>query len=684
MEELKKENASLKAKLQSLSTCSLCRRSLEFVATRGDDSLSALSGSTTSSDPKEPLDDQDFAGDDLTSRFSQVSLESMRTTYLGPGSSFALADNVIALKEKYLGPPSLIHSRRALFWDMLPASQWEKEAYAIRPLYIYPENDLISSLLKLYFANVHPTIPILHRPSFERSVAEGLHLTDTEFGGTLLSVLAIASRVDPLRVVCLLELFTDFKSSQYSNDPRVFVESDVSGLSSGWRFANQIRILPKSYQPTIHEVQMYCLLNLFMLGTSMPQVSWMYLGLGIRCLLQHGEHRRKPGNRKPNSEDELWKRAFWVYVALERMLSICMGRPAGLHTEDYDLELPLEVDDEYWDSGFTQPVGQPSQLSYFVILLRLFEILGDFMRRLYGSRKSKIRMGWDGPDWEQRTVSEFDSGMNEFLDSIPPHLRWDPKNPPEGTFFDQSAILHITYHYVLIAIHRPYIQKKTLLSATSLSLCASAARTILHTADIWLTRLQRIPLPSLINPVFISGIILVLNMLKTKRAGLPNNKDLALLATAMEILKFAESRLQPIGRLCELLRELWFLDGPLPLNNPPNKDLIPVGTGLLSEGVSWSPPSNGSAEDRSQFAQSFWNESDQTLVLGPGMSIEQLLAEPLDSMMGILNDELMSTSRTVSTDNVPTIDHWNAYLENFIHDPGANTNSFSSSGTQGR
>jgi hypothetical protein len=44
--------------------------------------------------------------------------------------------------------------------------------------------------------------------------------------------------------------------------------------------------------------------------------------------------------------------------------------------------------------------------------------------------------------------------------------------------------------------------------------------------------------------VFVSGIILVLNLLATKRAGLllGKNEDLRLVATAMEMLKFTESR----------------------------------------------------------------------------------------------------------------------------------------------
>jgi hypothetical protein len=41
----------------------------------------------------------------------------------------------------------------------------------------------------------------------------------------------------------------------------------------------------------------------------------------------------------------------------------------------YDTEPPLQVDDEYWDQGFTQPPGKPSQLSYFVCDLRLCEVI---------------------------------------------------------------------------------------------------------------------------------------------------------------------------------------------------------------------------------------------------------------------------------------------------------------------
>jgi hypothetical protein len=102
------------------------------------------------------------------------------------------------------------------------------------------------------------------------------------------------------------------------------------------------------------------------------------------------------------------------------------------------------------------------------------------MRKLYGSKESKKMMGYDGPEWEQRAVAELDSAMNGFVDSIPLHrtsqhfedffelpfvhpVRWDPENPPGGTFFDQAATLQIVYNHILIAVRSRFIYRLILL-----------------------------------------------------------------------------------------------------------------------------------------------------------------------------------------------------------------------------
>ncbi|KAK6984232.1 fungal-trans domain-containing protein [Favolaschia claudopus] len=570
LEQLQKENQDLKHKLaSSSSTCSVCSQRLDR---RDTDAPTPTRDASVGSPPvEEPSDDTGLSANELAARFSQFSLTTTKFDYLGEDSSFVLAGQASVMKEKIYGPSQTNHFRRPYFWQVLP---WEKETLDARPHYVFPAPDLIDSLIHLYFTNVHPTLPLLHQPSFRRDVARGLHFRNLDFGGVLLMVLAVASR--------------------YSRDPRVFAMSGVS-LSSGWNFASQVQVLNKHGEDnTIHEVQMYCLLALFKYGTSMPHSIWLYTGLGIRCLQQRGVHRRKPTTAS-KLEEELWKRALWSLMVIERNTCLFVGHPIGLHVEQYDFDLPLEIDDEYLDQDLEQPPGKPSQLSYYVCMLKLCEILGDVLRRLYDSKKAKIQLGWDGPEWEQRTVTELDSRMNRFLDDIPLHLRWDSQNPPKGTFFDQSATLHIVYNYILIAIHRRYIQHpSSSQSIPSLSICANAARAIVHTADIWITELQRLPLPLIYIPVFVSGVVLVLYALATRRTGirLERNQDLARVATALKMLKFTESRMQPAGRHWELLRELWLLDGPPPLYNSPSSSTASESSALDASFINMNSSNN--------------------------------------------------------------------------------------------
>jgi hypothetical protein len=51
----------------------------------------------------------------------------------------------------------------------------------------------------------------------------------------------------------------------------------------------------------------------------------------------------------------------------------------------YDVEYPLDVDDEFWDTGdpatdFVQPSDQPSKISVFVCLLKLVKVIARSMK----------------------------------------------------------------------------------------------------------------------------------------------------------------------------------------------------------------------------------------------------------------------------------------------------------------
>ncbi|KAK7023129.1 Zn(2)-C6 fungal-type domain-containing protein, partial [Favolaschia claudopus] len=508
---------------------------------------------TPASSPSASQDDN-LTNDELAERFEQFSFDSMKNRFFGSSSGFMLVKSAISIKEEFLGRPLVTQFRRPEFWKLRP---WEVPPHEEDvPRYVYPETDLILALVDLYFININQIFPLLHRPSFQRSVEEKLHVEDHRFGALLLAVLAVGSR--------------------YSDDPRVFVEGSESKLSCGWDFFNQVQTVRKSLfdEPSIYEVQRYFLLSVFTMATSSPQACWLYVGLGMRFLQERGEHRRKREGNTVTLQDELWKRAFWCLLCLDKTICAFVGRPSAVHVEDYDVDLPLEIDDEYLEhpdpkQAFKQPPGKPSLITFFICHIKLCELLGSTLRRMYASHKSRVLLGLVGPEWEQRTVAELDSAMNEFTSSIPSHLSWDPNR--SGVFFDQSAVLYTMYYSLQISIHRPFIHKPTALTLPSLTICTSAARCLIQVADTWLDKMQR-------AGVFVAALVLLLNIFGMKRAGVKIDilKELVPINAALKLLKFQESRWQTAGRLWEILQELKSWDGQPPPKPKPKISAKPT------------------------------------------------------------------------------------------------------------
>jgi hypothetical protein len=135
-------------------------------------------------------------------------------------------------------------------------------------------------------------------------------------------------------------------------------------------------ILPSNVSLTLAQ-----LAGIFAWIASSPQASWSIVEIGIRYAQELGAHRRAIYAPESNINDELWKRAFWVLVILDRTASLYLGRPCAIQDEDLDVDLPLMVDDEYWESlPGTEDTARPpkkkwSTMEIFVYHIQLSRIL---------------------------------------------------------------------------------------------------------------------------------------------------------------------------------------------------------------------------------------------------------------------------------------------------------------------
>ena len=114
-------------------------------------------------------------------------------------------------------------------------------------LFEFPDMDLLRHLVDCYFDNFNLMLPILHRPSFVRSIQQGLHKVNQGFGAVVLLVCAIGCRV--------------------TDDPRVVREISPVASCTAWMFFYQVNSIQKlHYLPhSLYDAQIYpvCLPGFF-------------------------------------------------------------------------------------------------------------------------------------------------------------------------------------------------------------------------------------------------------------------------------------------------------------------------------------------------------------------------------------------------------------------------------------
>ncbi|KAF8910393.1 fungal-specific transcription factor domain-containing protein [Mucidula mucida] len=460
----------------------------------------------SSGDDLEPIcPDPGSDVDVLVEDFEGKTLLSLRTTDANPaeesnhnrfhGASCSLGLLDVARKYKHLhtldngsndgnspapslGPHSL---RRPECWQ---APKWELQYEGLhmsspeilpQVLSRFPPPDLCDTLIRLYFQHVNSQFPLLHRPTFERQWQQSLHERNAWFACLVMTLFSVASRwCDDLRVLP--------KSTTKQEN------GDIDWTRAGWDYfevAVGIHRHRRSliYPATLFEIQGFSLMAMFLRGTNSHALSWHLTSIGIRKAQDVGAHRRTVYHAKPNVVEELWKRAFWLLLGFDRIGSATLGRTCNVGEEDYDIDLPLEVDDEYWEAeepsrAFRQPPGVPSRITAFNLWLKLTQIVAFTMRTVYATNPAKVIMGRPIGKPEQ-IVSQINAALTEWVDSVPDAFKWSGQGQDDLSS-NLSATLYTTYYLTQMLIYRPFIPAPMSNNSTfpfpALSICTNAAR----------------------------------------------------------------------------------------------------------------------------------------------------------------------------------------------------------------
>ncbi|PWN47701.1 hypothetical protein IE53DRAFT_390176 [Violaceomyces palustris] len=311
--------------------------------------------------------------------------------------------------------------------------------------YTLPAPDLVSDLMEWYFSTLHPLMPIVHRQSLERDIAQGRPEKDSAFRGFVFTILAIAAR--------------------FSKDPRVFADpSDPD--TAGDHYAAASRLYHQVYAASLINVQVLLLTATFMHGSIGPGSSWTILGVAIRALQDIGLHQERALIDFTPFEQEIRRRVFWGAFVLDCIFAINMGRPAALRLSDCDVRLPLCVEDSaLMQAEAGGPIPSPPNanakvMSGFIHLIKLNILVQDVVQTLYSPRWQKQNaMKKTGQTSQVRAAPEYkdmallSKRLDEWVAATPEHAR-----TLDGPFKLQAGILQCGTHDIRLYILKPFLE----------------------------------------------------------------------------------------------------------------------------------------------------------------------------------------------------------------------------------
>lgn len=213
----------------------------------------------TSPEFSQPQNIEDAEHLELADNLRNLRVDAREYRFFGKSSGAMLIKTAIDLKQEFTGrdtnmKPVVLGERRPEFWRPLPVCaplhnelladrqcQWEDSmSGSCNPGYTFPEPDLLAKLIHVYFKDVNVFFPLLHRPTFERSLREELHYRDDMFAAVVLLICAVASR--------------------FVDDRRVLLDGVDSWHSCGWKYFDQVQVVRKSLlaPPSLLDLQFYC------------------------------------------------------------------------------------------------------------------------------------------------------------------------------------------------------------------------------------------------------------------------------------------------------------------------------------------------------------------------------------------------------------------------------------------
>ncbi|KAF9008701.1 fungal-specific transcription factor domain-containing protein [Cyathus striatus] len=445
--------------------------------------LRTIAPKQPSSEPSTPIKPED----DVSDSFGQLALDEYgHMRWIGGSSTMSLIQSFRALtssplhrispaeEDPHAPGPSVnkLYFPAAVFFGKIHALPGPEEVE-------YPARDLADKLVDAYFSRLHYLMPVIDKPLFMRQYKTLMDNThDPRVARSQTAFLSLVFAV----FACAANLVDDSRLSASGRH-------DDGGM--GMVYYERALILQYISHASIQvsHVQCFILLSSFLCSVNCLPQAWILIGQAVRAGQDLGLHRSPRRLLITSIEKEMRRKIWWGVYILDRMLALALGRPLGVNDSDCDVEMPIEVDDEYLPDYFSgaQMTQRPAPLmTGSIALIRLYEIAGRVLREVYALDTCKDHLEPEKKADLQRTVESLDNELTQWLDELPIIFKSQSQNDEQVSM---GAVLCSHYYSVLTTLHRnllpvkrdqPVTAKSTIKAVSSARSCIRLAPSMKH------------------------------------------------------------------------------------------------------------------------------------------------------------------------------------------------------------
>ncbi|KAL4790120.1 fungal-specific transcription factor domain-containing protein [Aspergillus venezuelensis] len=364
--------------------------------------------------------------------------------FLGSTSGVLLASLVDAtVKTSHSSGIGTVQTRNA----MRPLGRMAESIAPSLKDFQLPDEQVARTLQDAYFGHDHLSYPFIHRPTALATVDKAYQ--DPSFFSQ-----------DAFAYYSFMMILAISTASACKFDPDSLPNAENYHLRAIQRLNEILQ------QGSVQALQAVLLLCQYRMANSVQDTStsmWHLVGVASRMCLELGLHREQEyriGER--NQElfvmNEIRRRCFWCVIALDRIVSITLGRPLAIRLQDTDVALP--------DPGFGLIVNSEMQLNHnsaitpcstalFVHIVRYRVICGDIMTALHiGSLRAKT-----DPQSALKARDELAETLCQWRRDISglPLLEDDQLDllADRGSSFRTRAWYEMLYYNALLMLYRP-------------------------------------------------------------------------------------------------------------------------------------------------------------------------------------------------------------------------------------